>query len=69
MNFTTILNNLEEKYNITIIYACEAGSRNWGLDYDGSDHDIRYVYIHNSIFWYISVNTKKDTIDDTIIDP
>ena len=44
----TILNKLkeiEEKENINIILAVEAGSRAWGFASKDSDYDVRFVYI------------------------
>lgn len=61
----TIFATIEKDNDITIIFACESGSRNWGLHSKESDYDIRYVYVHNSIFWYTSTDKKKDTINNT----
>lgn len=64
MDFTLnkIFSKIEKDNDVTIIFACESGSRNWGLHSQNSDYDIRYVYVHNSVFWYISTEYKKDTI-------
>ena len=40
-----ILEDIEQKYNIKIIFAVESGSRVWGMDSPDSDYDLRGVYI------------------------
>lgn len=72
-----LLANLEDRYNITILYAVESGSRAWGFNSPESDYDIRFIYIHNDLnyydIWdYLSKKQKLDTIegftDDTLTD-
>lgn len=58
-----ILKNLEEKNDIKIIFAVEAGSRAWGLESEDSDFDIRFVYFHNKTRSYLSMKPIKETID------
>lgn len=58
-----ILEELEKKYNITILYACESGSRAWGFASNDSDYDIRFIYKHNDIKKYITIGAKRETID------
>jgi predicted nucleotidyltransferase len=41
------LNNLEKELNITILYACETGSRAVGVDVEESDFDVKGFYIAN----------------------
>lgn len=57
----TILQNLEKEKNITILYACESGSRAWGFPSPDSDYDFRFIYQHEKN-WYLSVNEKTDSI-------
>jgi predicted nucleotidyltransferase len=58
-----ILEELEVKYNIKIIYAVEAGSRAWNLKSEDSDFDIRYIFRHNDPKKYVSLQQLKETID------
>lgn len=61
-NITDLLNNLERKKHIKILYACETGSRAWGFPSPDSDYDVRFIYMHERD-WYLSLNTRKDTIE------
>lgn len=56
----------EEKYNIDILFACEAGSRAWGTDDAESDYDIRYIYKHRDLKAYLSLERAKEVIDTDI---
>ena len=58
----TLLQNLEQKKGIQILFACEAGSRAWGFPSPDSDYDIRFIYRHARP-WYLTLNEKKDTIE------
>lgn len=51
-----ILDELELKHNILIIYAVESGSRAWGMASKDSDFDIRFIYVHRSPTSYLSLN-------------
>lgn len=59
------LNSLADRENITILYACESGSRAWGFPSPDSDYDIRMIYAH-PIDWYLSVEEGHDVIDQPI---
>jgi len=56
------LERIEEDYGVTILYACEAGSRCWGIASQDSDYDIRFIYAHD---WrkYLSLNEGRDVIE------
>ena len=56
------LKNIEQEQDIKILYAVESGSRAWGFASLDSDWDVRYIYIHNSL-WYLSIDDKKDSYD------
>ena len=38
------LAKIEEDNNVTILYACESGSRAWGFDNVESDYDVRFIF-------------------------
>lgn len=38
------IKDLEQEYGIEVLLAVEYGSRAWGLEHAGSDHDIRLIY-------------------------
>ncbi|MBU4304354.1 MAG: nucleotidyltransferase domain-containing protein [Candidatus Omnitrophica bacterium] len=59
------LTNIEKKFNVTIFYACESGSRAWGVESTDSDYDIRFLYYHD-LDWYLSLKEKKDVIERPI---
>ena len=44
------IKQVEEKYGITVLYACETGSRAWGFPSPDSDYDIRLIYKNNIKF-------------------
>ena len=56
------LAQLEEERDITILLACETGSRAWGFPSPDSDYDIRMIY-KRPRDWYLSLNEGKDTIE------
>ena len=58
-----ILQNLEQKNDITILYAIEAGSRAWGFHSEDSDYDIRFIYIQKNRKKYLSLRRCRDVVD------
>lgn len=54
--------DLEEEYNIEILFAGESGSRAWGFASSDSDYDIRFIYRHPRE-WYLKLFPQKDVID------
>jgi predicted nucleotidyltransferase len=56
------LKELEHKNNVTVLYACETGSRAWGFPSPDSDYDVRMIYKHD-LDWYLTLTEKKDTIE------
>jgi predicted nucleotidyltransferase len=63
------LDQLAEARAVTILYACESGSRAWGFPSADSDYDVRFIYVHPRD-WYLSVDLERrdDTIDRPVAD-
>jgi predicted nucleotidyltransferase len=57
------LKEIEKERGITVIYACEFGSRSWGLDHAKSDYDIRFLYKWNKMSDYLRLEDKNDIIE------
>ncbi|MYF93712.1 MAG: nucleotidyltransferase domain-containing protein [Gemmatimonadetes bacterium] len=60
---------IESEDGVTIVYACEAGSRAWGFESPDSDYDVRFVYAQPRD-WYLSfdVERRRDVIERPIVD-
>ena len=58
-----VLNDLENEFNIRILYAVETGSRGWGFSNEDSDYDVRFYYLQ-PLEKYLSINRIRDVIDD-----
>jgi predicted nucleotidyltransferase len=56
-----LLQAVAGKYQVSIRYACESGSRAWGFPSPDSDFDIRFIYLHQRD-WYLAVNEGDDNI-------
>ena len=56
------LNVIENDRNVRILYACESGSRVWGMASHDSDFDVRFMYAH-PMEHYITVGNRRDVID------
>ncbi len=56
------LSDIAQERNIRILYACESGSRAWGLGSEDSDYDVRFIYAHHQN-WYLSIRDRKDGIN------
>jgi uncharacterized protein len=61
------LDRLTATEQITILYACESGSRAWGFPSPDSDYDVRFIYLR-PLAWYLAIEDKPDTIDLPIDD-
>ena len=57
------LYDLEEEYNITVLYAVESGSRMWGFSNMDSDYDIRFIYKYNDLHEYIRLGKRQEVIN------
>lgn len=53
--------SLEKEQNIKIIFACETGSRAYGISSSESDTDIRFIYVNN-LDHYLSFENKGQSI-------
>ena len=58
----TKLAELEKEHSITMLLACETGSRAWGFASPDSDYDVRFIYAHQPD-WYLSIYDQKDTLE------
>lgn len=56
------LKDIENEFNVRVLYAVESGSRVWGFGNDDSDYDIRFIYL-SDIQEYLKINTVRDVID------
>lgn len=57
-----VLDDLEDEFNIEILYAVESGSRAWGFSNKDSDYDIRFIY-KKPLEEYLTITTHRDVID------
>ena len=37
---------IESEHEVTVLFACESGSRGWGFASPDSDYDVRFIYVH-----------------------
>jgi len=63
----TELARLERAEEVTVLYACESGSRAWGFESADSDYDVRFVYVRRTE-WYLTIQNRPDVIEKPIDD-
>jgi uncharacterized protein len=56
------LADIERTHSVTVLYACESGSRAWGFASPDSDYDVRFVYVQRPEA-YLSIADKRDVIE------
>ncbi len=57
-----VLRDIEKRYGVRVLYACESGSRSWGFASPDSDYDVRFIYVH-APEWYLRVEPQRDVIE------
>jgi len=58
----TELQAIETRHEVSVLFACESGSRGWGFASPDSDYDVRFIYVHR-LPWYLSVDPGRDVIE------
>lgn len=56
------LRRIEAEHDVTVLFACESGSRGWGFASPDSDYDVRFIYVHR-LPWYLTVAPRRDVIE------
>lgn len=56
------LRNIETEHDVSVLFACESGSRGWGFASPDSDYDVRFIYV-NRLPWYLTVAPRRDVIE------
>ena len=56
------LREVEKEYGISILLACETGSRAWGFPSPDSDYDVRFIYRYPASN-YLALDNPKDSIE------
>jgi uncharacterized protein len=57
------LSSIEQDCELDILFACEAGSRAWGLASPFSDFDIRFIYRYHGLKKYLTLNKAKQVME------
>jgi predicted nucleotidyltransferase len=58
---------IEEEEKITVLWACESGSRAWGFASQDSDYDVRFIYLRQTKD-YLRASSLRDVIEKPISD-
>ena len=59
------LREIENTHEVTVLFACESGSRGWGFASPDSDYDVRFIYVHR-LPWYLKVRAGRNAIEEPI---
>ncbi len=59
------LDAIEKEHDVSVLYACESGSRGWGFASPDSDYDVRFLYVHR-LPWYFRLGAQRDVIEQPI---
>jgi uncharacterized protein len=59
------LSRIEKTENVTVLYACESGSRAWGFESTDSDYDVRFIYLRRTSR-YLAIDRGRDVIERPI---
>lgn len=58
------LTKIEKQQSVRVLYACEAGSRAYGIDTKESDYDVRLITI-KPVRSYLTVSERQETWNDS----
>ena len=61
-NILDYLAKLEAEEDMEILYACESGSRAWGVESTDSDYDVRFIY-KRPVRRYLTLDKRADTFE------
>lgn len=56
------LREIEEEYNVKVLWAVESGSRAWGFESSDSDFDVRFIY-KRQVRDYLKLTPSRDVIE------
>jgi predicted nucleotidyltransferase len=59
------VSDIEATHDVSVLFACESGSRGWGFASPDSDYDVRFIYV-NRLPWYLRVEAQRDVIEQPI---
>jgi predicted nucleotidyltransferase len=59
------LSVLSQEEEVTILWACESGSRAWGFESQDSDYDVRFIYLRKTEA-YLRASEFRDVIEKPI---